>query len=599
MGGATKHSTFSIAALATICRKILFLTAVCTAAASAQNKPNVIVIMSDDQGWGDLSFNGNRNLQTPNIDLLSRSGASFGHFYVSPVCSPTRAELLTGRYHTRGGVYSTSSGGERLNLDETTIADVFKKNGYATAAFGKWHNGMQYPYHPNARGFDEFYGFCSGHWGNYFDPVLEHNGKVVQGKGYITDLLTDRAIEYMDAHRKSPFFLYLPFNAPHSPMQVPDRWWNKFRHTPIEMRADDQYPEDTNFTKAALAMCENLDWNIGRVLNKLKDLDLENETIVVYLHDNGPNSFRWNNGLKGRKGSTDEGGIRSPLIIKWPGKINNGLKIPEISSVIDLFPTLTELAGIRQSPIKPLDGISLKPLLMEKKSKQWNDRILFSHWNNRTSARTQKYRLDHEGNLYDIEKDPGQQTNITDQNKEIAKYLSDQIRQWKENIVKTPPQDLRKFSVGHPEFRYTHLPARDAIPHGNIQRSNKFPNSSFFSNWTGALDKITWDIEVLSDGLYEAEIYYSCPVGDLGSMVRLTFGQYQITHRLTVANDVPLTGMENDRVTRQESYFQAFKPLKLGTIRLKKGLGLLVLDAPEIAGKKVMDFQQLVLTRRH
>ena len=141
-----------------------------------EKSPNVIIILTDDQGWGDLSIKGNQDLSTPNIDKLAKTGVQFDRFFVSPVCSPTRAELLTGRYHVRGGVYSTSTGGERLDIDEQTIAQVFKKAGYSTAAYGKWHNGMQAPYHPNSRGFDDYYGFCSGHWGNYYNPLLEHNG---------------------------------------------------------------------------------------------------------------------------------------------------------------------------------------------------------------------------------------------------------------------------------------------------------------------------------------------------------------------------------------------------------------------------------------
>jgi arylsulfatase A-like enzyme len=184
--------------------------------------PNVVIIFSDDQGWGDLSISGNKNLNTPNIDALAISGASFDRFYVSPVCSPTRAEMLTGRYHLRGGVYSTSAGGERLNLDETTFADIFQKAGYATAAFGKWHNGMQPPYHPNARGFGEFYGFCSGHWGDYFSPPLEHNGIPVKGRGFTADDFTEKAMAFIEDHKDEPFLVYLPYNTPHSPMQVPD-----------------------------------------------------------------------------------------------------------------------------------------------------------------------------------------------------------------------------------------------------------------------------------------------------------------------------------------------------------------------------------------
>ena len=216
--------------------------------------PNIILIVTDDQGWGDLSINGNTNLSTPNIDRLSRSGASFERFYVSPVCSPTRAELLTGRYHPRGGVYSTSAGGERLDLDETTFAEVFKGAGYNTAAFGKWHNGMQYPYHPNARGFDEFYGFCSGHWGNYFSPMLEHNGELVKGNGFVIDDFTEKAMEFIESNKGDPFLVYLPYNTPHSPMQVPDQWWSKFADMELKDRHRDPDREDILHTKAALAM---------------------------------------------------------------------------------------------------------------------------------------------------------------------------------------------------------------------------------------------------------------------------------------------------------------------------------------------------------
>jgi arylsulfatase A-like enzyme len=207
---------------------LIFSPVLIFAQRSEQVKPNVLIILADDQGWGDLSINGNSNLNTPNIDGLAREGARFEYFYVCPVCSPTRAEFLTGRYHPRGGVYSTSAGGERLDLDERTLGDTFKAAGYVTGAFGKWHNGSQWPYHPNARGFDEFYGFCSGHWGNYFDPRLEHNRKPVKGNGFIIDDLTERAMQFMEQNRSKPFLCYLPYNTPHSPMQVPDRFYKKF-----------------------------------------------------------------------------------------------------------------------------------------------------------------------------------------------------------------------------------------------------------------------------------------------------------------------------------------------------------------------------------
>ncbi|MCA8992537.1 MAG: sulfatase-like hydrolase/transferase, partial [Planctomycetaceae bacterium] len=219
----------------------LLLVSVCSAAAP---RPSVVVILADDQGWGDLSLNGNSNLSTPNVDSIARDGAQFERFYVCPVCSPTRAEFLTGRYHPRGGVYGVTRGGERLNLDEKTIADTFKSAGYHTAAFGKWHNGMQYPYHPNGRGFEEYFGFCSGHWGHYFSPMLEHNGQITHGEGFIIDDLTNHAMQFIEQHQQEPFFVYLPYNTPHSPMQVPDRWWDKFKDDPLELRHRDPEKED-------------------------------------------------------------------------------------------------------------------------------------------------------------------------------------------------------------------------------------------------------------------------------------------------------------------------------------------------------------------
>src|SRR5438477_1882508 len=196
-------------------RLVLPLMLVLAAAATAADRPpNVVVILADDQGWGDLSVHGNTNLSTPNIDSLAKDGALFERFFVCPVCSPTRAEFLTGRYHARGGVRGVSTGQERLDLDERTIADTFKAAGYATAAFGKWHNGLQSPYHPNDRGFDEYYGFCSGHWGDYFSPPLRHNNTLVRGNGYTTDDFTDHAISLIQQQRDRTLFFYVPVHQP-------------------------------------------------------------------------------------------------------------------------------------------------------------------------------------------------------------------------------------------------------------------------------------------------------------------------------------------------------------------------------------------------
>ena len=563
---------------------------------AADRRPNVVIILSDDQGWGDLSVHGNVNLHTPHIDSLARDGAKFDRFYVCPVCSPTRAEFLTGRYHPRGGVYSTSTGGERLDLDEKTLGDTFQEAGYATGAFGKWHNGMQYPYHPNARGFAEYYGFCSGHWGNYFDPVLEHNGKLVRGKGFIIDDLTSHAIDFIEQNKQRPFLCYLPFCTPHSPMQVPDRFYKKFANLKLKLRHRDPKSEDVPKTRAALAMCENIDWNVGRILKKLDALKLAGDTIVIYFSDNGPNSWRWNGGMKGRKGSTDEGGVRVPFLIRWPGHIARGMKIPQIAGAIDLLPTLAEMAGISVAGTMPHDGKSLVPLLSGNAS-NWPDRMIFSHWRGKVSVRTEQYRLDNTGRLYDLTGDPRQRRNIANDHKEVATRLSAAAARWKKELLPGLTDDDRPFTVGYREFPRTHLPARDGVPHGNIRRSARAPNCSFFTNWTSADDRITWDVEVATSGMYEAVIYYTCAEQDIGSTIELSLNGSRVQRQVTVAYNPPLRGKQDDRTPRgSESYVKDFKPFRLGAISLKKGRGQLSLRAIEIPGKQVMDVRYVTLT---
>lgn len=559
--------------------------------------PNVVLIVSDDQGWGDLSFNGNSNIKTPNIDELGFNGASFSRFYVSPVCSPTRAELLTGRYHTRAGVYGTSSGNERMDLNETTLAEVFSDAGYSTGIFGKWHNGMQYPYHPNARGFDEFYGFASGHWGDYFSPILlEHNGRLVQGEGYLTDDFTDRALTFIEDNKDRPFFTYIPYNTPHSPMQIPDEWWEKFDEREIIMQHRDPEMENLTFTRAALAMVENIDWNVGRITDKLQELGLEENTIVIYMSDNGPNSWRWNGGMKGRKGSIDEGGVLSPLFIRWPGTIEKGSVNDQVSAAIDLLPTLTDLAGISWEPDNPIDGVSLKPLLLGQPD-TWGDRLIYSHWGGRASVRSQDWRMDHEGQLHDMLRDPGQHHDVSSQHPDIAQYLTDSLAQWQEEVVGELSREDRPFPVGHIDFPYTQLPARDGIPRGNIERSNRFPNDTHFTNWTSTGDSISWDVEVLEGGNYRVKLFYTVPEEDLGSTIQLSFGEDSLMGEIDEAHDPPLRGMENDRVERMESYVKDFKPMELGVIHLEPGKGPLTLKALDVPGSQVMDFRLLKLTR--
>jgi arylsulfatase A-like enzyme len=585
-------------------RRIVLATIVLVASAAepsalwaqAPERPNILVFLADDQGWGDLSVHGNTNLQTPNIDGLARAGARFEHFYVCPVCSPTRAEFLTGRYHPRGGVWGVSTGGERLNLDEQTIGNVFQAAGYATALFGKWHNGSQYPYHPNGRGFEEFYGFTSGHWGDYFSPPLDHNGKPVQGQGYLADDLADHALAFVEKNRARPFFCYVAFNTPHSPMQVPDRWYDLFKNRELKLQYAGPQREDVAMTRAALAMCENIDWNVGRVLRKLNELELASRTIVLYFSDNGPNSWRWNGDMRGRKGSTDEGGVRSPLLVRWPGYIRPGKTVYRIAAAIDLLPSLAELAGVPIGGGKRLDGISLAPELLDQ-NVPLPERPIFSHWNGAVSVRTEKYRLDASGRLYDMMRDPGQQRDIAREEPETTRRLTEAVAEWRRDVLTSLKKEARPFPVGYRDFPRTPLPARDGVAKGNVRRSAMAPNCSFFTGWTSTDDRITWDIDVTTTGRYEVVVYYTCAKEDVGSRIETSFKDERLGAVVAEPHDPPLRGAEHDRVPRQgESYVKEFKPWRLGVLTLEKGRGLLALRAVHIPGKQVMDVRAVALT---
>ena len=580
---------------------------------TAATQPNVIVMLADDAGWGDYSFNGNRQLATPNIDALAKGGAHFDRFFVQPVCSPTRSEFLTGRYHRRLGVYGVSTGQERMNLDEKTFADSFKAAGYVTGIFGKWHNGSQWPYHPLARGFDTFWGYTSGHWGEYFDAPLEHNGVMKPSKGYIVDVLTEKALQFIDRNKAKPFLCYVPFTTPHSPWSVPPEDWNRFKDKPITQTATNAQAEKLDETRCAQAMLENQDRNVGRILAKLKELNLENDTIVVYFSDNGPNGHRWTGGMKGTKATTDEGGVRSPLFIRWPGKIAAGSQVKPIAGAIDLSPTLHALAGVKRVSDKPLDGRDLAPLLRTGLDADWAPRYLFNSWANNVSVRTQTHRLDNAGNLFDMIADPGQTTPIQTKQPDLAKELTNAVAAWRKELgIATPVGgkgkgkaangpgsgvDPRPLAIGYREFPITMLPARDGEPRGEMRRSSKAPNSSYFVNWTKPTDSAVWNIEVVTAGTYIVTLDYACAAADIGSTLEFSFEGTLLKGKVTEAFDSPLKH-EQDTIPRPdgESVMRDFRTMTLGEVRLEPGKGELKLRATNIPGKSVMELRRVTMT---
>lgn len=564
---------------------------------SLSKSPNVIVFLTDDQGWGDLSINGNANLSTPHIDSLAEQGISFENFYVCQVCAPTRAEFLTGRYYPRTGVSGVSTGQERLNPDEKTIANVFKANGYATGAFGKWHNGTQSPYHPNDRGFDEYYGFTSGHWGHYFSPPLDHNGEKVRGNGYVVDDFTDRAIAFIEANKDRPFFCYVPYNTPHSPMMISNRFYDKFEDRDPEMLHRDPQREDPMMTRAALAMCENIDWNVGRVLAALEQNDLERDTIVVFFCDNGPNSYRWNGDMKGRKGAIDEGGLRSPLFIRWPDSIDAGKRVETIAGAIDLLPTLTSLAGLKVESSKPMDGRDLSPLI-DGNGSDWAERSLFSIKNEQVSVRNQRFRLDADGALFDIAEDRGQRNDVSRKNPKIKHRLLAQAKAHKDAMMADFERySSRPYTVGYKTS--TTLTARDGVSHGDVRRSVRSPNNSFFTEWTSEGASLTWDISVRDAGRYEAIVYHTCTRGNEGLTLKIAMeGAGTTTAKVRAAFDPPLYDKSLERVAESHYYVKEFKPLSLGKIELRSGRGLLSLTASDLQGPQAIDVHSIELIRQ-
>jgi len=592
------------------------------ASAAIADQPNVVIFLADDAGWGDYGFNGNQQIATPNIDQIARQGATLDRFYVCPVCSPTRAELLTGRYHLRGGVVGVSTGQERLDLDERTIADAFKAAGYATGAFGKWHNGSQWPYHPMARGFNEYFGHTSGHWGEYFDPELEHNGKMVRTQGYIVDVCTDKAIDFIRRNHEKPFFCYVPFTTPHSPWAVPEEDWVRFKDKPITQTATDPQREVIEHTRCALAMVENQDRNVGRILRELEQKGILDDTIIVYFSDNGPNSMRFNGGMKGRKGTTDEGGLRVPGLIRWPRTIPGGKVVTQITGAIDLLPTLLSLTEVDRVGDKPLDGVDLSPLLTFPESQDnaspqptvdWPERMIFSTWAGRISVRTDQYRLDDKGLLFDMIADPGQTQDLSRTKPEVATTLRKAVADWDAEMKHEADHKLQKgisqserpkssvdprpIHIGFKEFPMTILPARDGEPKGGIRRSSSAPNSSYFVNWTSVDDTIAWQVTVVNSGRYDVTIDYTCPLNDAGSKIELGFCQSKLDAIVSPGWDPPLYNNQ-DTLPRPpaESKMKPFRTLSLGSIELAAGAGELRLRALQIPGQSVMDLRRITLT---
>ncbi len=566
--------------------------------AQAAGPPNVLLIITDDQGWGDVRSHGNRQIDTPVIDRLAADGVQFERFFVSSVCAPTRASLLTGRYHLRTGIHGVTRGFENMRSQEVTVAEVLKKAGYATGCFGKWHNGRHYPHHPNGQGFDEFLGFCCGHWNNYFNTHLDHNGKEIQTEGYITDVLTDAAIRFMEKNREGPFFCYVPYNAPHSPWQVPDRYFEKYKARGL----DDK-------TACAYAMCENLDENIGRLLKKLDQLELAGQTVVLFTTDNGPNSDRYNGGMKGRKGSVHEGGIRVPLFVRWPGRIEPGTVVRPIAAHIDLLPTIVELCGVPLPDGLRLDGVSLAPLLAGKAA-DWPDRMIFTHRSRGAevkptvgSVRVQRWRAVSYGKrweLYDMLADPGQKKDVARQHPQLVERLAAAYLASFEEVTRAGFETI-PIPVGYPQRPVVECPGHEAFLEPPTRKGISYCGragwaNDWITNWTDTGAYPWWAVEVVKAGRYEVTLMYVCGKENVGARLRVEVGGRSVQGVVTRPHD-PEPIPSPDRVPRGEVREKIWAPLTLGTVDLREGKTRLIVRALSKPGAEVVDLKAVRLTR--
>ena len=421
---------------------ILFIS--CTK--QVEQKPNIILIITDDQGYGDIGYNGNSHIKTPNLDLLATNSMRFNNFYVSPVCAPTRSSLLTGRYSLRTGVTDTYNGGAMMSNDEITLAEILRENNYQTGIFGKWHLGDNYPFRPTDQGFHESLIHLSGGIGqvgdftnyykgnrSYFDPILWHNNEQKKYEGYCSDIFTDEAIKFIEENKSNQFFCYLSFNAPHTPLQVPDKYYDLYKNVDPSVISESEKISMTEKNildaKRIYGMVTNIDDNVGKLVSKLKELNIDKNTILIFMTDNGPQQFRYVSNLRGLKSSVYNGGIKVPFYLSYPKIHDAGLDLDNFSAHIDVLPSLLDLCDIETPKNIKIDG---KNFL----NKSTEERSFFSYWTRKSPELYQNMSLN-KGNyklvgntnydspierfeLFDIDNDPYEMENLIENKKELA-----------------------------------------------------------------------------------------------------------------------------------------------------------------------------------
>ena len=475
------------------------------APAVSMSKPNIIIVITDDQGYGDLASQGNPHIKTPNLDKLHDEAVRFTNFHVSTTCAPTRGALMTGRHTNRVNVHHTITGRSLLFGDERLLPQVLAENGYSTGMFGKWHLGDNYPFRPEDRGFHEVVrhgggGIAQGpdYWDNdYFDDTYWHNGETKAYKGYCTDVFFDEAMRFIEDNQSRPFFCYLSTNAPHAPLNVPEEYFNLYKDN----------PDLTELEQRFFGMINNIDDNMKRLENKLQALGLRDNTIFIFMTDNGGTWGRgvFNAGLQGGKGSVYEGGHRVPFFIRWPDAgLIGGRDDDRLVAHVDLLPTLVDLLGLDFIPPKPLDGISFASLLRDENA-DWPNRILFvdtQRLQNLVKYKSyavmdQDWRLVNGKELYRVTEDRAQKKNVIKQYPEIAGRLAEGYeRLWQSIIDESVSERYAYIKVGTPYENPSRINSHDMLTgkHGGIWHQH---GAAAASSGAGR-----WKIEFVTDGQY-------------------------------------------------------------------------------------------------
>ncbi len=584
----------------------------------AAERPNVVLILTDDQGYGDLAFHGNDKIDTPVLDRLAKASTRFERFMVCPLCSMTRATLLTGRYNLRTGCASVTRGIEAVRPDEVLIPEVLQRDGYATGCFGKWHIGEQYPSHPRGQGFDEFVGMPQGHWDDYFDPLLEHStvsaiadgGKMVPTQGYISDVLTDAAMAFIAKHHKRPFFCYLPFNAPHTPMQIADSYYDKYKARGLD-----------NKPAAIYGMVQNIDENLGRLFKQIDELGIAENTIVIFLSDNGaegPEGSRYNAGMRGMKGTVHEGGVRVPMFVRWPGKIEADRALGQLTAHVDLLPTIAELCRIDEVQTKPLDGRSVAPLLLGEDADWPEDRMVFARnpgWRHLVGAegqpiiasvnrpfpgsvRTERWRAVNEGEtwqLYDMRADPGQTKDVAAAHADVVTRLARGYKEWFADVTAVPIA-RPVIDIGHRRWPVVKLTVPEAYFTGDIHWYNRWGFAhDWLTGWSKTKETIWWEADVVEGGRFEVSLKYACAADAVGTKLRVSAAGSSLEGVLRKAH-APNPVQRPTRIKKRR-FVQTFAVQSLGEIVLKPGRTRVTLEAVELPGERVCDVHSLVLRR--